>query len=926
MEWNKIYEELAFLLYRFDIKQRENYKNPGIEFFKLCNNKEEFNTLFKWSKNIKNERMDPFHIFISINFQNSDLYEKFQKIEFFLNVLDSKMDILNNFDIYDTYEANIPDLNITNVIVTRSEEDSEIIWTLFEEVMKKFSSIDSYDELTNIFIKAEELRGITFTVITQFLFWINSSKYISLEKTPYKFLENNDFLNNFENDYESYSSLLKKIRKISTDENIFRLLIKYSYDKDKISDSEKDTISKFISLKIKENVKFQIIGIEIFDDCNKKFSKNLKYNELYKFNDKFEFDGNDIIYFKDRELNLYDMDNLKININVVVGKNGAGKSTLVELLFTIINTMNLVLIDKDEEVSNNLNIHAELIYVDDFIYRIICRGSSIKIERYYQREIDKSQIIYTKDLEHDTNISTIKNLFYNLHINYSLHSLNDIYLGTWVNSLFHKVDDYKTPILLEPHRVNGNIDVNVQFKLTQDRLLSYILNKDDKDSKFSFKQISKKAKAVKIKLRINYKKFTHSKFKSTKEYNEYTKLLKIIELRFNTQYLKLEKEILQSILSGEEIKENKYLHYYIIIYIYNKLIKLRNQDFFSKIEKKDYHKMVEIVLTTNSFKTLKVKRAIFFMKYLDLWIKDCDSSNMIDIDLLTEIINDQLVNNLKKQKLFEIIPPSIFDIGIYFENNNELQSLSSGERQKIFLINTILYHVNNIAIDNKYKNVNIILDEIELYFHPEMQKELISELLFNIKQNYEVDKLRCINIILVTHSPFILSDVTANNILVLDENSNQERNLALPFGANVYDLLKKNFFMTTFMGDYVKSKIIGIIKILDFYYENKNKAREENNNNTKENIIKIMKDFNFIKNKIKTLPTNEILIIIENNIELIERIIENIGEDIIRNELKNRLKELSIDDELDDILNNLREKYKHNPKKLKNVLLEKGKL
>ena len=86
-------------------------------------------------------------------------------------------------------------------------------------------------------------------------------------------------------------------------------------------------------------------------------------------------------------------------------------------------------------------------------------------------------------------------------------------------------------------------------------------------------------------------------------------------------------------------------------------------------------------------------------------------------------------------------------------------------------MSSILHHVHNIytikyAGKNRkpYNCVQIILEEIEQYYHPEYQRVLIATLIeylnkLNIDKNFRID------ILLVTHSPFVLSDIPMENIL-----------------------------------------------------------------------------------------------------------------------------------------------------------------
>lgn len=89
------------------------------------------------------------------------------------------------------------------------------------------------------------------------------------------------------------------------------------------------------------------------------------------------------------------------------------------------------------------------------------------------------------------------------------------------------------------------------------------------------------------------------------------------------------------------------------------------------------------------------------------------------------------------------------------------------------------------------------MEEIELYFHPELQRTYIKNMLDGIKQ-VQLPHIESINICFVTHSPFVLSDIPSRNILALkirDEHINVSNEQMSSFGANIHDMLKNSFFL-----------------------------------------------------------------------------------------------------------------------------------
>jgi predicted ATP-binding protein involved in virulence len=125
-------------------------------------------------------------------------------------------------------------------------------------------------------------------------------------------------------------------------------------------------------------------------------------------------------------------------------------------------------------------------------------------------------------------------------------------------------------------------------------------------------------------------------------------------------------------------------------------------------------------------------------------------------------------------------------------------------------------HRNTKKQISAYQSVNLVFDEVELYYHPQYQKETISSLLNLIRiSNFQF--IKNINIIFLTHSPFILSDIPIQNTTLLSIDRKTGRSKLIKkkkqsFGANIHDLLADNFFLTgTLIGDFADKQIMRLI-------------------------------------------------------------------------------------------------------------------
>ena len=141
------------------------------------------------------------------------------------------------------------------------------------------------------------------------------------------------------------------------------------------------------------------------------------------------------------------------------------------------------------------------------------------------------------------------------------------------------------------------------------------------------------------------------------------------------------------------------------------------------------------------------------------------------------------------------------------------------------MLSTYIYHIRNLlSIQEtsrvRYRNINLIFDELEICFHPEYQRQFINSLVTIIKQ-FGFNKYCSFNIIMATHSPFILSDMPQDNILYLNDGQKAlKMNGVNPFAANINDILKHSFFLERgFIGEFAQNKICSLVNYLTGDYQ-----------------------------------------------------------------------------------------------------------
>ncbi|WNS41582.1 AAA family ATPase [Paenibacillus sp. MMS20-IR301] len=144
--------------------------------------------------------------------------------------------------------------------------------------------------------------------------------------------------------------------------------------------------------------------------------------------------------------------------------------------------------------------------------------------------------------------------------------------------------------------------------------------------------------------------------------------------------------------------------------------------------------------------------------------------------------------------------------------------LSSGEYGFLNMFSRIYAAYKKLTFDPIKEMTIILIDEGELYFHPQWQKQMIKILLEGVGMIFEKTN-KPLQIILTTHSPFILSDLPSDRNLFLKRDESNEvvcldnlEDTHLTFGANIHHLYSHAFFLQDgLMGEFAKEKINALI-------------------------------------------------------------------------------------------------------------------
>lgn len=232
------------------------------------------------------------------------------------------------------------------------------------------------------------------------------------------------------------------------------------------------------------------------------------------------------------------------------------------------------------------------------------------------------------------------------------------------------------------------------------------------------------------------------------------------------------------------------------------------------------------------YDTLKLRQTINYLRYntFDTNLIDDNQTGsdfgynyFVTFDKLHGFIRDAKEKEGCNEETIALLPPPIFEGEILAEEGRHtfrLSDLSSGELQMLNSISTYIYHLRNLNyhLDAKasieYSYVNLILEEVELYFHPEYQRQYVYQMMRWIEQA-KLDNIKAINIIIVTHSPIVLTDIPKNNVLFLKKGKPVYVMQENTFGANIHALLQNGFFLEGVpMGEFAEIKINNMFKRL----------------------------------------------------------------------------------------------------------------
>lgn len=586
--------------------------------------------------------------------------------------------------------------------------------------------------------------------------------------------------------------------------------------------------------------------INVHDSKEKIVGKDFNFSSKYKIkyiNKNLQIEEN-----KNYIPNFYNIDTNNIsNITAVIGKNGSGKTTLLDMITKILcvgpfGEYNFII----AFIKNNeIYVYAKEGLINKKIEH------DFKLITFENQNIKES---ICKDITKNTSVVFFSNI-----VNLRNKQINSSIMK---NNFFNiSIEEDINKGYIEPE-----IELNREYinqKFVDQRFIDNRANREIKNkmTERNIKFLSQNNSILKIETISLYFKcyqtlgiFTSSLDKlryyrednSIKRSDNYIKKLNYSVTRKEKEiYEEIERELLS--LHNNKRKTFLYIAYFILIdkffeELYNKInnneiINLINNEIEEKVKRSKAIEMIyQVIGVIKNIEIDKIRKSYQKRNYIEDSISNivnefknflqeiCKKYQQTLRNLNLIIRNTKIVvdifrlygkGEMQSRKVLHQIMPIIFvpneEIKELYEivntDNNfiemfnlEFKGLSSGQ-QALLNMYSSFYDVLD-KIEDK-KNVLVLMDEPELYFHPEWQRKYIY---FIVKFFNTYYKDKNIQIIFTSNSPYVLSDLNNSSVIMMEK---EEKNKT--FAGNIMNLLIDNYFMEDTIGKFAEEKIKGIV-------------------------------------------------------------------------------------------------------------------
>lgn len=581
------------------------------------------------------------------------------------------------------------------------------------------------------------------------------------------------------------------------------------------------------------------------DENSSEFIENL-YEKDFIFYNKY------IIKYMDKMLyieknnkylsNFYSFDNnTNVDITGIIGKNGTGKTALLSYIIRFIYSnvnykYNYIIIFEIDDKINIFYNNIEIRNVNEL------KGNGYEINE--QKELQEFYNIYKKlDSIFYSNSVNLRNNLIKFDISsigyYNISLYSDLQRNFRKNTI--SIGNMGTNTEFSDMRFQNDNLVEVKNNLAR-KNLKYIIEENYfnvKLAEIDFPFFSKENIFVKESITDTwrYKYKYNNKDIEYKVINDYQNMVKVNPTE--NEHLIYEKLMEKYNKAQEEHSKARYMILFAIIDIYfETLYGMINQE---KSIKYIRDKIAKICIRKNA----NIERVMenIFKQLEEITIDELRKKSHLQNNFVDELIEKIKLLNIKYKTVIEIvnklysIDKKSFKLGKRFSKDKDFDS----NKPYILVCNKNFKYLNNILVINNFnenifalefrglsngeqafldlfsnfydikdkignESILIFMDEPDLYLHPEWQRKLIYDIIKFFEKFYAN---KYVQLIISSNSPYILSDLYADNVIMLGSISGVTKNT---FASNIHDLLRNKFFMNFTIGEFSKQKIEKILE------------------------------------------------------------------------------------------------------------------
>lgn len=477
----------------------------------------------------------------------------------------------------------------------------------------------------------------------------------------------------------------------------------------------------------------------------------------------------------------------------LIGRNGSGKSNALELVCKLLK-------------GGKTSVTRDFLIITKEDNQFVCYRSTERLSvknsdftllfKEYYRNIDPLKIIYFTNVfdEKENNFaSEVSDLSYDRRFRVSKYNRKN------------KITDFRKQLLFidSPYFESLRIDVPVSLKITPRFIRGYnnsdkmyrMSNLIDLDlSKFS-KFIQQRFKGISLQNKFYY----HAVFAL---YIETISLLLDYNFTIHKDLRNYIKGCNEEIVNYESLKTEELFQELLVCL--EKMI--TSKHWFIDI---NYLKKVEVLMSKleflNKLKNQKGGMAL-------------ESSEEGARNRYTESF---IFNYADKSGRFIIDHIELFEESSFKVN---WLGISSGHKAYLNIFSLIYHEIKRV----RKSNLLLCIDEGDLYLHPQWQIEFFDKLITVLPKIFKGN----IQLLLTSHSPFLLSDLPKQNITVVSPNR-EEQTLngnkleTETFAGNIYALYEEPFFLgNQRMSAFAKKKVDEIYREVEGYSKLKTEEKE----------------------------------------------------------------------------------------------------